>query len=284
MHLYANVQLVGLERRQDLNGTACLVIGWDGCNLELLAKSGKTFKAAPCNVVVQDTPDAYPLLSRYNAMTPAEHAESPGAILALAKTSTDKWEVAACLHALVKRGYSEAELVMADHCFKHGFKDQGVGLLKAAKHPQASLKLAQMYEKGDSVVKSHSEALRILNRSSGADVWYYLGELCLEDRVYDKAFESFEKAAGEGHTDAMGRCGYMYVKGLGRPVNVQTGFDWINVAAFLGNDRATSLMRNKGLAVRFPSFGFPNPAIITLCKKQQQLTTSKKDGALGPLP
>jgi TPR repeat protein len=58
------------------------------------------------------------------------------------------------------------------------------------------------------------------------------------------AFLWFQKAAGQGHTGARIKLGYMYAEGQGTEKDPEAAYSWITAAAMAGDRRGSDILRS----------------------------------------
>ena len=123
--------------------------------------------------------------------------------------------------------------------------------------PEAMHHLAYLYYSGLGVETNLAEAERYFRKSATSGYVTAMNNLGVlyrkQYRNYAEALKWFRKGADAGNAAAMNSLGYMYTKGLGVPVDYETGVGWYQMAADMGYANAMynlGIMYQKGRGVR----------------------------------
>ena len=87
-------------------------------------------------------------------------------------------------------------------------------------------------------------ALLYLSKTQFISATFVLGDFYQDQKIWQRAFDCYEKAAGHGIVIAMFRCGYFLKEGKGTVQNYAAAYAWYNIAAARG-DRFSLEARNE---------------------------------------
>jgi TPR repeat protein len=113
--------------------------------------------------------------------------------------------------------------------------------------PIATYEIGYMYEFGDGVPKSESEALRWYRLGAARGNMqsaYALGAYDEKNGDFPTALQYYKAAAAQGYPDASYGIARMYEYGLGVPLNLSEAVIWYGKASAQGDPRAAERRRN----------------------------------------